>query len=44
MIKFVGCIAKQADRRTIAIPKELHDECKKLEGKQLKITVEEIKL
>ncbi|HXG13595.1 MAG TPA: hypothetical protein VNK25_00495 [Candidatus Nitrosotenuis sp.] len=44
MIKFVGCIAKQADRRTISIPKELHKEVEKLLGKQLKITIEEIKL
>lgn len=44
MIKFVGCIAHQADRLTIAIPKDKHKEVKELIGKQLKITIEELKL
>jgi len=43
-VKFVGSIARQGDRRSIAIPKEKLSEIKELEGKQLKITIEELEL
>ena len=44
-IKFIGRISRQGEkRRTIEIPVDLHQKIKGLEGKQLKITIEEIKL
>ena len=44
-IKFIGRISRQGDkRRTIEIPVDLHQTIKSLEGKQLKVTIEEIKL
>ena len=44
-IKFVGKISRQGEkRRTIEIPTDLHQKIKSLEGKQIKIILEELKL
>jgi len=44
-IKFVGKISKMGDkRRIIEIPLDLHNEIKYLERKQIKITLEDLKL
>lgn len=43
--KFVGKISKMGDRRRIIeIPVDFHSEIKSLEGKQIKITLEDLKL
>lgn len=43
--KFVGKISKMGDRRRIIeIPVDLHNDIKSLEGKQIKITLEDLKL
>ena len=40
-VKFVGTVSKMGRQRVIYVPKAFHKELEHLEGKQLKITVEE---
>jgi hypothetical protein len=41
-LKFVGRVSIRGDRKIIYIPKEFHKQAEKLEGKQVKILVDDV--
>jgi hypothetical protein len=40
-IKYVAKISSQGDNFVVWIPKEYHDQVKKMKGKQVKITIDD---